>query len=367
MKTNTIPLESIKPKNKMKIKLENSELHIPAEEANLGKSRHHVSVPGKYIPPFRINMTLTSKFAKNHPITPQFRLYIGKGNVYFNGGHTSCTDILTFTKSSVFGDNKAANYVYYNNIPDKGYVDISIMFGSKMMWVSVDGVYCYFSDKLAYIEMLKDNDIPNEFKEGVDIVICGGTDTKLVIKSLIVTEYENDEPKIPEELLKLPKISAFEMYVQGLPPKIQEIMYDMDAFLMNDMKGYLKFKRTIDKYGHLTYASPGGFQYGIREFGVGGYHGTAWVQSPKKPDLTNEIMNELAKKSPEFAEKIFGQFQFCHPHTRECSQRTRVEFKSKTVDVCMSKITFQMTPSGFEDVKKYITAVGEAVKKENKK
>ena len=112
----------------------------------------------------------------------------------------------------------------------------------------------------------------------------------------------------------------------------------------------------------MTYTSPCGFQYGIREFGVGECHGTSWVQSPKKPDLTNEIINKLAEASPDFAEEIFNKFQFCNPHTRECGQRTKIELKSKTADVCMSKIIFKMIPSEFENLKKYIAAVREVIK-----
>jgi len=360
-----IPLESLTPKNKIKIKLENGELHIPAEEANLGKGRHHITIPGKYKLPFRIDMTVKSKFIRTNQIAPQLRLYIGNGNVYFNGGHTSCTDILTITKSSIFGDNKTANFVYYNDIPSKGFNDISVIFSSKMMWASVDDIICYSSDKLAYIDMMRDHTIPDEFMDGVNIAICGGTDTKLTIKSLTVTEYEKNEPEIPNELLNLPGLSAFEMFVKGLPPIIQDEMFKLDEYLMNDMKKSLKFRRTIDKNGHLTYVSPSGFQYGIREFGVGEYHGTSWVQSPKKPDLTNEIIKKLAEESPEFAEKIYDKLQVCNPPTRECKQRTKVELKSKSANVCMSKTVFKMLPSEYDDVKKYITAVSEVVKARN--
>ena len=63
----------------------------------------------------------------------------------------------------------------------------------------------------------------------------------------------------------------------------------------------------------------------LREFGVGEYHGTSWVQSPKKPDLTNDILKALPGSSMELAEKIFATLQHCDPHTRECKQRTTVE------------------------------------------
>jgi hypothetical protein len=75
---NNIPLESLTPKNKIKTKLENGELHVPAEEANLGKHRHHINVPGKFKLPFRIDMTVKLKFARTNQVASQLRFYIGK-------------------------------------------------------------------------------------------------------------------------------------------------------------------------------------------------------------------------------------------------------------------------------------------------
>ncbi|MCL2420510.1 MAG: hypothetical protein FWD03_01515 [Defluviitaleaceae bacterium] len=362
MKRYNILLESLLPKNKMKIKFENDELHVPAEEANLGKSRHHVLVPGKFKLPFRIDMTVKLKFIRTNQIASQLRLYIGKGNVYFNGGHTSATDILTDTKSSVFGDNKLASAVYYNDIPSKEYVDISVIFGSNMMWAAVDGTYCYASDKLGYIELLRGNAMPEAFQDGMDMAICGGTDTKLTIKSFAVTEYENDEPEIPEAFLNIPELSSFEWFVKGLPPKVQDEIIKMDDFLLNDMKGSLKFRRAIDKHGHLTYKSPCGLSYEIREFGVGNYHGTHWVQSPTKPDYTNDAIAKLAKSSPDLAESIFNKLLECSPHTRECKRRTSAELNGQSKSICTGKIYFEMLPAEFEVLKKYIAAAGEVVK-----
>jgi len=290
-------------------------------------------------------------------------VYIGKGRIYFNGGHTSCDDIFTSVNKSSTGDNKTANYVFYNGIPAKEYVDISINLGGNMMWVSVDGEYCYASDKLPYIDLLRKNATPNEFINGVEIALCIGTDTKMRMKSFSVVEYENDQPPIPEKLLNLPELSEFELFVYGLPPIFHEYIRRLDGFLLNDMKKNLKFKRTIDKTNHLLYAAPCGFQYIVSELGVSEKHETRWVQSPKKPDLTNQVIQLLNETSPEFAEKMFNKLQECNPaHKPVCSRRTAVMLNGQSKNVCMSKITHEMLPETVEDMKKYITAVSEVTK-----
>jgi len=264
--THSIPLESLTPKKPVKAKIEDGAFHMPAEESKLGKSRHHVNIPGKYKLPFRIDMTAKLKFIRTNQTASQLNLYIGKGKVYFNGGHTSATDILTDAKGSTVGDAKFTSFVYYNGIPDNDYVDISIIFGSEMLWVTVDGQFCFASDKLPYIELLRENAVPEEFADGIGMAICGGTDTRLSIKSLTLTEYGNDEqPDIPFELSNLPNLSQFELYVQGLPPKAHDEMYKMDEYLLRniDMKRSLKFRRSIDKHGHLTYNSPVGILFGL--------------------------------------------------------------------------------------------------------
>ena len=365
MQTHNIPIESLTPKKGIKAKLENGVLHVPAEKTNLGKGRHHIYVPGKYKLPFRIDMTVKLDFFRTNQIASQLRLYIGKGNVYFNGGHTSTTDILTITKSSVFGDNKMTSYLCYNGIPSKEYVNISVIFSSKMMWALVDDACCYASDKLPYIELLRNNAVPDEFTDGIDIAICGGTDTKMTIKTFAVTEYENDEPSIPKTLRNLPELTPFEMYVKGLPPAIHDVMYKMDAYLLNDMKSTLKFRRAIDKHGHLTYQSPCGLGFRIGEFGVGQSLGTTWVNGSKKTDLIESIFKKLAETSPEFAEKIFSYTQICDPQhadARGCGSRVTINFMGKSRRVCAGKIHYDMTQAGFEDVKKYIAAMGEVIK-----
>lgn len=350
MKTHNIPLESFTPKSKTKVKIENEGLYIPAEIKSNGKERHYVYIPGKYKLPFRINMTAKIGFIAEPP--SQFTLIIGKGNVYFNGGYTESCDILT-------GSKITPDAVYYNDIPSKEYVDISVMYGSKVMWAAVDGEYCLSSEESEYMKLLHDNTVPDKFINGLDIAICGGTGTKLEIKSLTIIEYENDELEIPAEISNVPELSPFEWYVKGLPLELQDEMIKTDEFLLNDMKKILKFKRAIDKYGHLTYKSPCGFQYTIFEHGAGEFHEINWDWM-KKPDYTDAVLVKLAESSPEFADKMFSRLWDCGSPT--CKRVSINEYNGKTKITCRSTIVFKWLPAEFEDVRKVAAAANEVVK-----
>ncbi|MCL2546965.1 MAG: hypothetical protein FWE06_07215 [Oscillospiraceae bacterium] len=364
MKIHKIPLEAItsdginkfgKPKKGVKIRVENGELHIPADESILGKAKHHVYVPGNYKLPFRIDMTAKTESlaAKLTDMVSQLTLLVGCGMVYFNGGHTSATDFLVPAKGSSVGDAKLTSFVAYNDMPLRDFADISVFVGRKMLWATVNGQICFASDKMPYMELLDD--------QTVDIAISGGTHTMLTISTLTITEYENDEPEIPVVLANLPEISSFEMYINGLPPEVHDELRKTDEFLLNDMKKSLKLRRSIDKGGHLLYQSPCGFHYRIREFGVHNCHETHWVKSANKPDFTSEALNKLAETSPDLANEMFARLLVCTPHARDCGRRTSVSFNGQTRQVCAGRIELEMLPERFDDVRKYIAVVGEVV------
>ena len=354
MKKHNIPLESLTPKNKIKTKLENGELHVPAEETNIGKSRHHINVPGKYKLPFRIDMAVKVKYLHTNQVASQLTWYIGNGMVYFNGGHTSASDIIA-------GDEIFPDFIRYNGIPSEEFIDISVMFGSELMWVAVDGEYCFSSKKVPYMGLLHENPMLDPIRNGVDISICGGTSTKLTIKSLAITEYEDDEPDLPEELTGLPELSIFDHFVNGLPSAVHDEMHELDKFLLDDMKGAIKFRKSI-KNGNLTYQSPCGFRVEVFEYGAGGSFITCWAKNPKKPDYTNAIILKIAESLPDFAEKIFTLISGCEVHDRGCNRTVIYEFMGKSKVSCSGRMNIKMDPTGFEDLKKFIIAAGEVLK-----
>jgi len=359
MKNNIISLKSLMPKGKIKTKIENGEFHVPAEVENLGKHRHHINIPGKYKLPFCINMSVRVKYYELNQIASQLRIYIDKGSVYFNGGHTSVSDIIT-------GDDVSPCFISYNDIPTEEYVDMSVMFGNEIMWVAVNGQFCFSSDKMPYMRLMHENAALDQIRDGFNISICGGTATRLSIKSFTVTEYENDEPDIPAELSDLPELSGFELFVKGLPLAIQDEMFIMDYFLMNEMKSSMRFRKSLSKRKigsgqHLTYESSCGFRFEIKEYGAGLTFLTCWVKTPKKPDYTNEIILKLAESSSAFAEKIFNQIVGCSAHSRGCARMVIYEFMGTAKQSCCGRMNIIMDSSGFDDLRRFITAASEVV------
>ena len=354
MKKHDVPLELLISKNKIKTKIENGEIYVPAEVENLGKHRHHINVPGKYKLPFRIDMTVSVKYHELNQIASQMRLYIDKGNIYFNGGHTSVTDIIT-------GDDVPPCFISYNSIPTEEYVDISIVLGIEIMWVAVNGQFCYVSDKMPYMERVQENTSHYSLKNGVDISICGGTATRFSIKVLSISEYEYDEIEVPNELTDLPALSAFELFVKGLPAMIQDKMVVLDDFLMNEIKSAMKFRKSINKTGHLTYESSCGFKFEIKEYGAGLTFLTAWVKNDKKPDYTNDVIHRLAESSSDFAKKIFTKMHRCEGHSRGCARTVMYEFSGESKLSCCGRMNLKMDSSGFEDLKSFITAASEVI------
>jgi hypothetical protein len=184
----------------------------------------------------------------------------------------------------------------------------------------------------------------------------------MAIKALTVTEYDNDEPGVPGELLSLPEMTPFELFANGLPPEARSELLKMDGFLLREMKDRLKFKRTIDKSGHMAYAAPCGLNYIIREYGVDNTQRTSWVQNESKPDLTNAVLKRLNETSPAAAGEMFNKMQLCNPHVRDCGQRTVVEYLGGKKDVCSSAANLGMAPAEFETIRKYIAAASEIIR-----
>jgi hypothetical protein len=352
LNSHIIPLASVTPKNKIKTNLDENGLHIPSEIKANASGRNHVLLPGRYKLPFRIEMNVKMA-AANPPIQCTWQL--GRGQIYFNGGHTSVADVVLAEKSSVSGDNQLADYVYYSGMPEKEYAVVSATLGSEMMWITVDGTVCYFSGRMPYQEMLRNGSLPRDAADGLALAVCGGTHTQLSIKSITVTEYDDDEPEIPAEIPGIPASSPFELYVRGLPPELHDEVFKTDAFFMDEIKNTMKFKRSIDKHGHLSYKTPGGFHYEIREYGALGWHRAHFI---KKPEYTGRVLDKIAESSPDLADRLFAELQACDPHARECARRTPVVFKGAEKSTCAGNMNFRWSPEGFGDLRRAVAAAG---------
>jgi hypothetical protein len=189
-----------------------------------------------------------------------------------------------------------------------------------------------------------------------------------MIKSLTFTEYENDEPDIHEEIANIPELSAFDWYLKSLPHEVRDEAVKTDEYFMKDMKAVLKFKKSIDKDGKLTYESPCWFRYSMNRYAVGESHVLSWHK-------IGDILNKLAETSPEFADRMFANInehisgrggEKCNQCVSiTCANMKTTEYKGEKRKSCGGAVSFKWLPSEFEDVRKVVAAVNEVVKTAN--
>jgi hypothetical protein len=329
------------------------------------KKQKFAAIPDKFKLPFRIDMTLKAN-------SSDFKLLIGNGGVHFSspinhsGGGIRRYDILT-------GKEEPTKSDYENDVPLNEYVDLSVIYGNKITWVEINNKYCYSTRKAPYISIL--DNLPEEFVNGLDFAVSCGRDVALTIKSLTVTEYENDEPNIYAEIANQPEFSPFEWYLKSLPHELRDEVIKTDEFLLKDMKSSLKFKKSIDKYGNVIYISPCGFQFKMRKYGMSeqleinphdsGQLETGWIKNWTKksdltPDYTSRIFNRLNESSPEFADKMFSQIKSCN--NTKCNRNSIIEYKGESKQTCSSTIKFTWLSSEFENIRKVVSAANEVVK-----
>jgi len=177
-----------------------------------------------------------------------------------------------------------------------------------------------------------------------------------------VTEYDSDEPKMPDVLMNAKELSPLEIHTQNMPPEIQQEIMITNEYLMNDMKRILKFKRTIDKYGNLTYSSAN-FRYKLRPYVSGQLHDIIWTKEPNGIVITLE---KLAETDKAFADKTFGRIrthivQRVCPKCRfmDCHNPRSYEFNGATKRTCGSAIQFDWEPDDFAEVRRVISAIAE--------
>jgi len=264
-------------------------------------------------------------------------------------------------------------------LPIDEYFDLAVVYGRKATWIEFNGQCCYHTGKAPYLELLKNDAIPDEFANGFDFAIVCGGDVSLSIKSMTITEYENDEPAFHDEIAKLPELSAFDWYVKSLPCEVRNEVVKTDEFLMKDMKSTLKFKKSIDKDGKVTYTSPHHFFYTMQRHRIGESHYIGWNRywdtEQNKPiwyGNFGEILGKLAESSPAFANRMFDNI---HRHRDghgcqqcahiSCANMATIEFDGNTKQACCGAMQFKWQPSDFEDVRKVVTAIFDVMQSSN--
>ncbi len=175
------------------------------------------------------------------------------------------------------------------------------------------------------------------------------------------------------------KISKFEEHVKTLPNEIQEEVRKTDEYLTKKMEKNFKLKRTIDKYGNVTYISPWGFRYKIRRINAGELHDIQWIGyntnrekekfGERKAFYFLEIFNKLAEKDLELANEIFSDNIYEHivgkicPACKfpDCRHVKTYEFNGKVKTTCGSAIQFKWTSFDFENVRKVVESIHEVI------
>lgn len=138
---------------------------------------------------------------------------------------------------------------------------------------------------------------------------------------------------------------------------------------MKSMKESLKFKKSIDKDGKLTYESPCGLRYSMNRYGIGESHAMSW-------DKLGKALEKLAEISPDFAEKMFLRLdedissrggEKCNQCVFiNCANMKYTEYNGKKRKSCGGYMHFKWLPSEFEDVRKIIAVVKDVIKTDDK-
>jgi len=269
------------------------------------------------------------------------------------------------------------------------FVDISVVYGDKAMWIYIDSELRCITKKDPYIKALKSEMIPTEFDDGFSIGLGCDKRTTMIIKNFSVTEYAENELREPEETVtKIPhpvhltvvdKPTLLEC-IKGLELDLQNEIIQTDNFLLKDLKKLMGFKRKIEggyPYSKISYVSVHGLAYKIQITGFTLRHQLNWIRyntkreqekyGLQKADYTNETLAKLSEESLEFAEEIFYRIYDCAGCRKTCTWRVIYELDGKKKASCSDIFAgthFKMFPSDFLDLRKVVQAISGIV--ENK-
>ncbi|WP_242835291.1 hypothetical protein [Ruminiclostridium papyrosolvens] len=240
------------------------------------------------------------------------------------------------------------------------------------MQILVNGEERFYSEKEKYMKskLLKELN-----STGFTLRISCTKRTNLLVKSLIITEYDEvpaiihsnadlPKPLTSNEAVVVGQKPKFESCISLLPNEIRNEIIKMDSFLRS--LSPLKFKRQIEKYGNkITYlASDYGFSYALYPSNDVMHHSLSWYiitnSKPefwhRKADMMEETLKRLDETSTELAERMFSNLTECIA-CRPCSVKTIYEFNGKKKLVCHGKMEFKMCVSDFKDVRTFIDTV----------
>jgi hypothetical protein len=246
------------------------------------------------------------------------------------------------------------------------------------MQILINGEERYYSKKERY---MKAPEFREMNKEGLELKIACDKLVNLCIKSFSITEYDNTchilhtGLELPSAITENNTFSpgekpTFDKCISLLPEKIQSEIVKIDEYLKAIRP--LKFKRLIEKHGSkITYvASDYGVSYAIYLSNDIFDHSLQWyiITNGKpetwhrKADMMEETLNRLARKTPDFAERMFNNLDDCVGCYNNCMVKTGYRLQDKQRNACHGKLKFKMSISGFEDVRAFINEINQLVR-----
>ena len=281
MKIHNIPLKSLTAwGNKTVTSLVDGELNLTCPKP-LDKNCGRAVIPQKFRLPFRINLTLKAD-------ATNFNILMGNGYVHFS--HAPNESGNGMRRQDIFtGKEEFTKQDYYAELPLNEYINLSVVVGSKITWIEING-HCYYPTRKAqYINLLEKGDLPDDFTNGLEIAIGAGKigvnkGTQLVIRSIEIIEYGSDEPDVPEEIANFPDLSPAEWRIRSLPHELRDTI-KTDEHLAQYMKGSIELRKIIDEYGNVSIMLSSGVQYKLQEPEAG--EQSKWIKNDRwKQDYT---------------------------------------------------------------------------------
>ena len=236
-----IPLETFEPTGKVKARMENGELVLTTINMSNG-----TFIPFKPKLPFRVDVALKA----NSSI---FTINIGKGFISFSEHINECGGGIHFRRADIItGKRETLKSDYDNIFPLNEYVHLSIIYHSNITWVEINGKHCYSTRKALYIDLLVNNKLSAEFKDGFDLKIWSGQrNVELTLKSFTVTEYGSNELSIPSKIANMPELTPSEWRLKSLPHELRDRV-KTDEDLAKYMRGNIKLNKETDEHGDVS-------------------------------------------------------------------------------------------------------------------
>lgn len=321
----------------------------------------YMYLPNKFKLPLRIDMTVKID-------APGLYILLGEGHINFG---TLCSDnrrmddIVKPTRKIMQFDN---------SLEMNQFIDISILYDLKEMQILVNGEERYYSKNEKY---MKTPEFHEKNSKGFEVKLACDKLVNAYIKAIYITEYldscniipSNENlplPRIRNETIALGEKPSFEQCISLLPKVIQDEIIRTEQFLKSCNK--LKFKRVLEKNGNkITYVSSDyGMSYSIYLSNEIFDHSIQWYLITKgkpetwhrKADYMEEVLAHFQASSPDFATQLFRSFEDCVGcYQNICLAKTQYQLGEKKKIVCHGKLKFQMSESGFEEVRTFINEV----------